>query len=144
MRVEMRHPRARRFGRRVLVSEAAVRVDRDIDRVAFRNAPTLLRDGQVTELAAENMVLGVLADEPYQQSVIDLRKGDLLLLYTDGLADGMNYEQQMFGRQRIVEAFRKGGETAEVVAQNILWELRKFVGMNQRTDDVTMIVARVK
>jgi sigma-B regulation protein RsbU (phosphoserine phosphatase) len=104
----------------------------------------LLRDGQVTELAAENMVLGVSPEESYQQSVVDLKKGDLLLLYTDGLADGMNYQQQMFGRQRIVGAFRRGGETAEVVAQNILWELRKFVGMNQRTDDVTMIVARVK
>jgi serine phosphatase RsbU (regulator of sigma subunit) len=104
----------------------------------------LLRDGQVTELAAENMVLGVSPEEPYQQSMIDLKKGDLLLLYTDGLADGMNYQQQTFGRQRIVEAFRKGGETAEIVAQNVLWELRKFVGMNKRTDDVTMIVARVK
>ena len=33
---------------------------------------------------------------------------------------------------------------SEIVAQNVLWELRKFVGMNKRTDDVTMIVARVK
>ena len=32
---------------------------------------------------------------------------------------------------------------AETVAQNILWELRKFVGISKRTDDVTMIVVRV-
>ena len=35
------------------------------------------------------------------------------------------------------------GDTAEVVSQNILWELRKFVGMNKRTDDVTMVVAKI-
>ena len=55
----------------------------------------------------------------------------------------MNFEQKTFGRQRLVEAFMRGGDSAEAVAQNILWEMRKFVGMTKRTDDVTMIVARV-
>jgi len=103
----------------------------------------LLRDGQVTELPSDGMVLGVSPDEPYAQSFIDLRKGDVLLLYTDGVADGMNFAQETFGRQRVTEAFRRGGDTAETVAQNILWELRKFVGMAKRTDDVTMIVAKI-
>ncbi|WP_428937349.1 SpoIIE family protein phosphatase [Fontivita pretiosa] len=104
----------------------------------------LLRDGQVTELRSDNMVLGVDPDEAYTQSIVDLRSGDLLLLYTDGLADAMNFENQTFGRQRIIEAFKKGGDTAETVAQNILWEMRRFVGLTRRTDDVTMIVAKVK
>jgi sigma-B regulation protein RsbU (phosphoserine phosphatase) len=103
----------------------------------------LLRDGQVTELPSDGMVLGVSPDEPYAQSFIDLRKDDVLLLYTDGVADGMNFAQETFGRQRLTDAFRRGGDTAETVAQNILWELRKFVGMAKRTDDVTMIVAKI-
>src|SRR4051794_34368152 len=103
----------------------------------------LLRDGQVTELPSDGMVLGVSPDEPYAQSFIDLKKGDTLLLYTDGLADGMNFAKETFGRQRLTEAFRRGGDTAETVAQNVLWELRKFVGMAKRTDDVTMIVAKI-
>jgi phosphoserine phosphatase RsbU/P len=104
----------------------------------------LLRNGEVKDLGSDNMVLGVVPEEPYSQSVIDLQPGDTLLLYTDGLPDGMNFAGETFGRQRIIEAFRQGGETAEEVAQRILWELRKFVGMSSRTDDVTMIVARVK
>ena len=104
----------------------------------------LLREGQVTELRSDNMVLGVDPDEAYTQSIVDLQSGDLLLLYTDGLADAMNFENQTFGRQRIIQAFKKGGDTAEMVAQNILWEMRRFVGLTRRTDDVTMIVAKVK
>jgi sigma-B regulation protein RsbU (phosphoserine phosphatase) len=104
----------------------------------------LLRNGNIIELGSDNMVLGVDPNEDYKQSIIDLRGGDLLLLYTDGLPDSMNFKQETFGRQRLIEAFKKGGETAEIVAQNILWELRKFVGMSKRTDDVTMIVARVE
>ena len=103
----------------------------------------LLRGGEVIELHGENMVLGIACDEEYKQSVIGLQPGDLLLLYTDGLADGMNFRDEPFGRQRIIEVFKRGGETAEAVAQHMLWELRKFVGMSKRTDDVTMIVVRV-
>jgi sigma-B regulation protein RsbU (phosphoserine phosphatase) len=89
------------------------------------------------------MVLGVNPDEPYKQSVIELRSGDTLLIYTDGVPDAMNFTKEPFGKQRLLEAFAKGGASAEVVAQNVLWELRKFVGMAARSDDVTMIAARV-
>lgn len=104
----------------------------------------LLRDGQVSELNADNMVLGVDPDENYTQSFIDLRSGDSLLLYTDGLPDGRNFADEAFGRQRVIEALRQGGDSAEAIAQNVLWLQRKFVGMARRTDDVTMIVVKVK
>ena len=117
-------------------------------RFTYANAghpPALvLRDGDLIELANENLVLGVSAEERYVQSVFQLQKGDILLLYTDGLMDAANLEGTRFGRQRIMEAFRKGGATAEEVAQNILWEMRKFAGISKATDDVTMMVARVE
>jgi serine phosphatase RsbU (regulator of sigma subunit) len=104
----------------------------------------ILRDGAIIELAGDNLVLGVDPAEQYHQSIVDLRSGDILLLYTDGLPDAMNFQQETFGRQRLLDAFKTGGASAEEVAQHILWELRKFVGMAKRTDDVTMIVARLK
>jgi phosphoserine phosphatase RsbU/P len=104
----------------------------------------ILRGGKVIELASDNMVLGVDPTEQYMQSIVELKSKDILLLYTDGLPDAMNFKQEMFGRQRLQEAFKAGGETAEEVSQHILWELRKFVGLAKRTDDVTMIVAKVE
>jgi sigma-B regulation protein RsbU (phosphoserine phosphatase) len=116
-------------------------------RFTYTNAghmPALvLRQGKVIELAGDNMVLGVNPDEPYKQFIIDLEPGDLLLFYTDGLTDAANFGGERFGRPRLIEAFQKGGDTADLVAQNILWELRKFIGMAPRIDDVTMIVARI-
>ena len=104
----------------------------------------LLREGKVTELFGDNLVLGVTADEPYEQFLIQLNKGDSLLLYTDGLTDAMSFNQERFGRQRLIEAFREAGAvSADIVAQHVLWQLRKFVGMAKPTDDVTMIVARI-
>ena len=77
----------------------------------------------------------------------------------------MNFDQECFGRPRLIEAMKRAGQmaagnesvaaaeegttplpepiAAETVAQHILWELRKFVGMAKPTDDITMIVARI-
>ena len=116
-------------------------------RVTFCNAghmpPLLLRNGKVIEIHGENLVLGVNSEETYTQFIQDLLPGDVLLLYTDGLTDAMNFDQQPFGRQRVIEALMEGGESADLIAQNILWHQRRFVGMAKRTDDVTMIVARI-
>jgi phosphoserine phosphatase RsbU/P len=103
----------------------------------------ILRDGKIIELNSDNMVLGIDPGEKYIQSLFDLRAGDTLLLYTDGLPDAMNFEQERFGKARIIEAFTAGGPNADAIAQNLLWSLRKFAGMTKRTDDVTMIVAKV-
>jgi sigma-B regulation protein RsbU (phosphoserine phosphatase) len=103
----------------------------------------VLRGGELIELHSENMVLGISPEEQYKQSVFELKSGDLLLLYTDGVPDGMNFKHEPFGRQRLIEVFKRGGDSAEAVVQNILWELRKFVGISKRTDDVTMIVVKV-
>jgi sigma-B regulation protein RsbU (phosphoserine phosphatase) len=106
-------------------------------------AALLLRDGKVTELAGENLVLGVSADEIFKQSFVQLQKNDVLLLYTDGLTDAMNFNQEIFGRIRLIAALERGGESAEVICQNVLWEMRKFAGLAKRTDDVTVIVTRI-
>jgi sigma-B regulation protein RsbU (phosphoserine phosphatase) len=103
----------------------------------------ILRDGKIIELNSDNLVLGVDPDEKYVQSLVDLRVGDTLLLYTDGLTDAANFQLERFGKQRIVEAFQQGGATAEAITENILWSLRRFTGLAKPTDDVTMIVAKI-
>jgi sigma-B regulation protein RsbU (phosphoserine phosphatase) len=102
----------------------------------------LMRDGKLIELGSDNMVLGVNPDEQYKQSVIDLKVGDTLLLYTDGLTDAANFKSERYGRQRLNEAF-KPADKAETIAQAILWDMRKFQGLAKATDDVTMIVTKI-
>ena len=103
----------------------------------------LLRGGQLIELGSDNMVLGVNPDEPYTQSIIDLRSDDVLLLYTEGVLDAANFNGDRFGKARLAAALKNEG-TAEQIAQQILWEIRKFVGLAPPADDITMIVTKVK
>src|SRR5580704_995346 len=103
----------------------------------------ILRNGKIIELGSDNMVLGLEAEEKYVQSLVDLQAGDVLLLYTDGLLDAMNFDMERFGKQRLVDVFSQGGATADTICQNILWSLHKHTGLAKRTDDVTMIVAKL-
>ena len=116
-------------------------------RLTYCNAghlpPLLLRNGQVTEAPGGNLVLGVNDQEDYKQFILDLQSGDVLLLYTDGLSDSVNSTEQPFGRERIIAALQEGGLTADAITQNVLRHLRGFVGNAKRTDDVTMIVAKI-
>jgi sigma-B regulation protein RsbU (phosphoserine phosphatase) len=105
--------------------------------------PVLLRDGVARELESLNVVLGIDPAGEFSQSVLHLQTGDRLLLYTDGLTDAMNFDKQMFGKQRSIDAFVKPAANAESVASNILWDLRRFVGLAPRNDDVTLITLQV-
>ena len=44
---------------------------------------------------------------------------------------------------RLIEGFSHGGETADAVAQRLLWDMRRYAGLTARTDDVTLIVAKI-
>jgi sigma-B regulation protein RsbU (phosphoserine phosphatase) len=116
-------------------------------RLTYCNAghppPLVLRNGRILELGSDNMVLGINPDEQYKQSLLELKSGDEVLIYTDGVTDAANYQQERFGKKRLIHAMSTGGDTAELITQNILWQLRKFAGISKRTDDVTMIAARV-
>ncbi len=107
----------------------------------------VLRMGEVIELASDNMVLGIEPDEQFRQTVVQLQSGDVVLMYTDGLLDAMNFAHETFGRARVIQALKTYGAedaTAEGVADHLLWEVRKFAGMARRTDDITMVVSRVE
>ena len=104
----------------------------------------LVRDGQIRELTAGGMVAGVLPDETYSKEVVRLQTNDVLFVYTDGLTDAMNFGGEKFGKQRIRESLLKHLHLpAEQICRQMMWETRRFVGLNRRTDDTTMVVVKV-
>ncbi len=104
----------------------------------------LLRGSEFVMLETGGMVLGVDSHQEYSRGVVDLERGDVLLIYTDGVPDAMNFDGERFGRQRIMEAMReKGDEDAKAIINHVLWEIRRFIGMNTPSDDLTLLVVKV-
>ncbi|OPZ95718.1 MAG: Stage II sporulation protein E (SpoIIE) [Planctomycetes bacterium ADurb.Bin412] len=97
----------------------------------------------MVNLSEGGTVLGIDKHTVYQAHTIPMQTGDMLILYTDGLADAVNFRRESFGRQRIIEAARNSREMpAEQAAKNILWLMRKFTGLTKRFDDMALVVVK--
>ncbi len=107
------------------------------------------RESDIDELSTGGMVIGVDMSQRYQSASFDLRPGDTLIMFTDGLSDTMAFDGHRFGKRRIrraaIQAIRDlPTPTADMIADHIIWENRRFAGLNERTDDTTLIVLRVR
>ncbi len=105
----------------------------------------LIREGQILELERGGLVLGVEAEARYETESLELKDGDCLLFYTDGLIDAANFEGEFWGRGKMLEAARRFcNDSAELLIKDILTYRRRFVGLVRQIDDTSVIVVKVK
>jgi len=127
-------------------------LSRDGRRLTYCNAGheplLLLRRGRIETLDVGGLVLGLAEDATYQWAEAELQAGDLFVLVTDGLIEAINYEDEAYGRERLHSSIRLHGAMAadmpvDLIAKQLLWDVRRFVGLAPQTDDMTLVVTRV-
>jgi serine phosphatase RsbU (regulator of sigma subunit) len=128
-------------------------LDPENGRLRYVNAghnPPFLLSGQkgkpVDQLRGTGMALGVMEDASWQQKIVKFSPGDVLLLYTDGVTEAENPYGNFYGEQSILEILRsRRDQTAQVIQNALLEDVRKFTGKAPKTDDIAiMVVARKK
>jgi sigma-B regulation protein RsbU (phosphoserine phosphatase) len=112
---------------------------------AGHNPPFLLNDGGFEKLDKGGLLLGAVESAVYEQGEVNLKAGDLLLLYTDGVTETMNEKEELFGDERLGKTISRDriGD-AESVKEYILETVKKFAGSHPQEDDITMIVVKGK
>jgi len=104
----------------------------------------LVRDGQVRTLGTGGPLLGVSDGVDYEQEVVDLAPGDMLVAFSDGACDATNYEGERFGRERLLDAIRRHARYgAQRAVEEIRWDIRRFTGLAPQADDLTLVVVKV-
>jgi serine phosphatase RsbU (regulator of sigma subunit) len=121
----------------------------DTDALYYTNAghlpPLLFRAGDSVELTAGGMVIGVARGTPFEQERVPLQHGDLLVTVTDGVTEAWDFEGRAFGRDRLLASIRRHLELpAQQIARQMLWDVRRFVGLARQSDDITIVVIKVK
>lgn len=107
----------------------------------------LLRSGQKPiTLKGKGRVLGVLDDLEYQAYEMQLQKGDLLVLYTDGLIEATNAEFQQYGEDRLTrflnhfsQNYLKELSSVESFINLLLEDIRAFTKNEQFQDDLVIL-----
>lgn len=102
---------------------------------------------EVHKLDRGGTIIGLDSEAIYERHIVDLQQGDTIVAYSDGAVDARNFESERYGRDRfrdtILAVLRENPEaTAQQVLDHILWEIRRFVGLNPPTDDLTLVVVR--
>ncbi|MBI3249228.1 MAG: SpoIIE family protein phosphatase [Deltaproteobacteria bacterium] len=106
------------------------------------NPPYVLaRDGAVEPLAkTKGMALGVLEDTAYQSKTLQLRAGDRLFLYTDGVTEAMDRVYNQFSDLRLHEFLtRANGLSPRDLIRGVLGELQQFSSGAEQSDDITAL-----
>lgn len=104
-----------------------------------------LRGGKIHAPDEGGLVLGLDPGEAYVESTIDLRPRDFVLLLTDGAIEAMDFRSELFGRERLLAALTQYGSlSAEQALKNVLWDIRRFVGLADQSDDITLLGLRVR
>ena len=105
--------------------------------------PLLLRsDGTVERLDATATVLGIFKDWDCEIGECQLRSGDTLALYTDGITESYNSADEQFGEQRLIEALQRHRESSSQSAlASIVDEVQRF-SPHEQHDDITLIIAK--
>ena len=113
---------------------------------AGHNPPYVVRaDGTVDTLPmSENIVAGMFDDFTFTQSTLQLDKGDMLVLFTDGVTEAFNTSGEMFDEKGLETTLEnKGaGKSSHDICQEILKDVNDFSGKEPQSDDITLMAIR--
>ena len=112
---------------------------------AGHNPPILFSgDREPQRLETGGPVLGVLPDFPYEQASVELKRGDLLLIFSDGFSEAMNLRLEEFGEDELVSlATANRNDSAADLIEKISQAVVAHTGKAPQTDDMTIIAVRV-
>ena len=105
--------------------------------------PVLLRDGVARTVGAVGPLLGAYAEVSWPETEIELRPGDVLVLYTDGVLDAVGDDGERFGEDRLLAAIEatRTAPSADAAVEALDRALESFAATGQRDDTAVLAVA---
>ncbi len=111
---------------------------------AGHNPPYLLNTQNrdtVQALRRTGLPLGVFEEVTWTQGSVLLAPGDSLVLYTDGVPEARDQQEEFFGEKRLLEIVQANlGHSAQDIQNALLAEVHQFMGDAPRLDDITVMV----
>lgn len=94
--------------------------------------------------AAPRLPLGLEPDEVYSTIALPFEPGDLITLYTDGVADAINAARDPFGTERLRAVVESTTGSVDTVGDAILQAIRRHVAGYPQSDDITLVCLRIR
>jgi putative ABC transport system permease protein len=122
---------------------------------AGHNAPYLLRAGrrsttnsaspEIEQLTVGGTVVGMFPEMSYEEATVELYSGDVLLVFTDGVPEAHNPENEEFGEERLQQLLRQTAHlAADEISARLSDEMKDWIRDAEQYDDLTFIVMKVR
>ncbi|MEM9598780.1 MAG: PP2C family protein-serine/threonine phosphatase [Acidobacteriota bacterium] len=139
-------------GRREFVTMIYGLFDQESRRVQVSAAghPPMLRyvaaTGEVEEIGPGSLPLGTPLAGSIEQIEVPFEPDDLFLAYTDGIAETVNSRGELYGTERLGERLRAihHDRTAKEIRDTLLGDVWSFKADGEQTDDITLVVVRIR
>jgi sigma-B regulation protein RsbU (phosphoserine phosphatase) len=108
------------------------------------NPPILIRsNGKSEELDTDGIALGVIENVSIEQRQVKLRRGDVIIFYTDGVTEAINEDYDEFGMERLELVARNARRgKAGAIATAITAAVHDHAGETPQFDDITLVVLK--
>jgi len=113
---------------------------------AGHNPPLVIRgdSGEAVFLTEHGIAMGVLPDMDITPEHMQLKPGDLFILYTDGVTEAFDPGYNAFGEERLVHVAKECRSLPSgIVRDRIIAAIREYTGSAPQSDDITLVVIRV-
>ena len=108
--------------------------------------PVLLSTGQPPGWAVKNLgtALGFEPDLKFERTELTLHQNDALVLYSDGVSEAFNLQQECYGNQRLLaDSGSLSGQSAPQIASGLLGKVRAFAAGASQSDDIAILVLKM-
>ena len=110
---------------------------------AGHNPPLHFHRNEYRRLSVGGTVVGIFPDSKYEQEVLRLTDGDIIVAYTDGLTECTDINGEEFGEDRLIQAVLDNRTlSVEDMKEKILAQVLAWKSTEEQADDITLIIAR--
>lgn len=110
------------------------------------NPPLLVDDKGIRKLNKGGMILGVMKTIiPYEMETVKLKTDDVILLFTDGITEAMDFENNEFTDERLETLVLKSFKhNSKMILHNIMEAINNHTINTEQSDDITCLVLKIK
>lgn len=105
--------------------------------------PLLVNDSGIKELEKGDMALGLMKGVDYTEKVLELKSGDFFFAYSDGLTEARNESGFFYGSERMLNNLKDLRKySSREIGKAILEDVDKFIGDNNTSDDLSLLIVK--
>jgi phosphoserine phosphatase RsbU/P len=123
-------------------------LDYTVNEINFSNAGHnnpiyVTKDGEVKRLQSIGIVLGFLDEFDFSESTLKMEKGELLVIFSDGISEAMNIDEEEYEENKLIKVINENtNKTAQEITNLIIESVNNFSGDIPQSDDITLVVIK--